>query len=83
MERKELLEWAINGLHAEIAKLEKDINTGKQLLLQYERRQKPKTTKTPEEIKEIIYQKREEIEVLDKKRFGLTWEIALMEADEE
>ena len=83
MERKELLEWAINGLHAEIAKLEKDINTGKQLLLQYERRQKPKTTKTPEEIKEIIYQKREEIEILDKKRFGLTWEIALMEADEE
>ena len=54
MEEKSLIEWAIKGIHAEIDQLEKDINTGRQLLRQYERGEKPKTSKSPDEIREII-----------------------------
>ena len=75
MNEKDLYKWAIVGLRAEIDKLEKDINRGKRLLLEYERGQQPKTTKTPQEIKEVIAEKRAEIERLDKERFNLSWEL--------
>lgn len=82
MDEKTLIEWAVKGIHAEIAKLEKDINTGKQLLLQYERREKPKTTKTPDEIRDIISEKRVEINKLDRQRFDLTWRVVEIEEEE-
>lgn len=72
----EIYEYAVKGLYADIDKLEKDINRGKRLLLEYERGQKPTTSKTPQEIKEIIREKKAEIEVLDKKRFELTWKMS-------
>lgn len=75
MKQDELLKWAVKGIMAEIDGIEKTVNQGKQLLLQYERGQKPKTTKTPDEIREIIQEKKAEIERLDKMRFDLTWEI--------
>lgn len=75
MNEKDLIKWAVKGIMAEIDGLEKTINQGKQLLLQYERGEKPKTTKTPYEIREIIGEKRAEIERLDKMRFDLTWEL--------
>ena len=77
MKHEELLKWAVKGIAAEIDSLEKTINQGKQLLLQYERGEKPKTTKTPYEINEVIREKRAEIERLDRMRFDLTWEMSV------
>ena len=79
MNEKELLKWAVKGLRAEIDKLEKDVNKGKRFLLEYERGEKPKTTKTPFEIKEIIKQKVTEIEKLDRMKFDLEWELNVEE----
>ena len=75
MNQKDLIAWAVKGIGAEIDGLEKTINQGKQLLLQFERGEKPKTTKTPYEIEQIIREKRAEIEKLSKMRFDLTWEL--------
>lgn len=75
MTEKRLYELAIKGIRAEIDSLEKDINRGKRLLLEYERGEKPKTDKTPYEIHVIIRQKRAEIEQLDKERFNLSWKL--------
>lgn len=75
MNEKDLIKWAVKGITAEIDSIEKTVNQGKQLLLQYERGEKPKTTKTPFEIRQIIQEKKAEIERLDKMRFDLTWEL--------
>lgn len=77
MDNKELTKWAIKGLTAEIDEIEKSVNRGKQLLLQYERGQQPKTPKTPDEIKQIIRDKKAEIEKLDKMRFDLDWKLSV------
>ena len=79
MEHLELIKWAVKGITSEIAELEKSINHGKQLLVQYEKGQTPKTPKTPQEIKEIIRKKKADIEALDKQRFNLQWELTLAE----
>ena len=79
MKDYEIYKWAVKGLRAEIDKLEKDVNTGKQFLAEYEKGGKPKTPKSPQEIQEIIQKKKAEIEELDKKRFNLEWEISEME----
>lgn len=75
MKEADLIKWAVKGITAEIDGIEKSINHGKQLLLQYERGQKPKTTKTPNEIREIIQEKKAEIERLARMRFDLQWEL--------
>ena len=64
---------------AEIDKLENDIQRGKQLVREYESGGKPKTPKTPQEIRRIIQDKKDEIKKLDKQRFDLNWEISEME----
>lgn len=81
MNQTELMKWAVKGIRAEIDSLEKTINHGKQLLLQYERGQQPKTPKTPAEIREVIQEKRAEIERLDRMRFNLTWELEVERGD--
>lgn len=80
--QKQILEYAVKGIYADIDKLEKDINKGKQLLLQYERGQQPKTPKTPQEIKDIISDKNAEIEKLSKVNFDLRWKISVDMKDE-
>ncbi len=82
MNEKDLIKWAVKGIAAEIDGLEKTVNQGKQLLLQYERGQKPKTTKTPDEIREVIQEKKAEIERLAKMRFDLTWELEVERGDQ-
>lgn len=74
MERKELLSWAIKGLSAEIDELEKTIRKGEKYLDEYRKGKQPKSKKPPEEIKNIIQEKKKQIESLDKKRFNLSWE---------
>lgn len=75
MNTTELMKWAVKGLSAEIDELEKTVNQGKRLLLEYERGQTPTTPKTPDEIRQIIREKQAEIEKLDKMKFNLKWEL--------
>ena len=82
MSEKEILQWAVKGITAEIDELEKAVNRGKQLLLQYEKGQQPKTPKTPQEIKAIIQEKKAQIEKLDKERFALSWKVDVDMSDE-
>lgn len=75
METKEIYEWAIRGLRAEVEKLGNDIFNGKRLISEYEKGGKPKTPKTKEEIREIINRKEAEIEELDRKRISLQFDV--------
>lgn len=75
MNETELMKWAVKGLSAEIDELEKTVNQGKRYLSEYEQGGKPKTPKTPDEIREIIRDKQAEIERLDKMKFDLKWEL--------
>ena len=75
MKHREVYEWAIKGIRAEVDKLDNDIRKGLRLLEQYEKGEQPKTPKTPSEIWSIIQSKREEIEELDKKRIELQFDI--------
>ncbi len=77
MKHTELIEWAVKGLSAEIDSIEKAVSQGKQYLLQYEKGQQPKTPKTPDEIRQIIGEKKAEIERLYKMKQDLVWEIAM------
>lgn len=71
MTHKEVLEWAVKGIRAEVEKLDNDIKKGLRYLEQYENGEQPKTPKSPSEIWAIIQRKREEIEELDRKRIEL------------
>ena len=75
MTHKEVLEWAVKGIRAEVEKLDNDIRTGKRYLEQYEKGEQPKTPKTPQEIRSIIQSKREQIEELDRKRIELQFDM--------
>ena len=75
MKQIDVLRWAVKGLRAEIDRLEKDVNVGKRLLLEYEKGGQPKTKKSPQEIKVIIAAKQAEIERLDRERFYMEWNI--------
>ncbi len=76
MEHKEILQWAVRGLMAEIDSIEKDISLGRRFLKEYEDGLTPKTPKTPFEIREIISQKKDKIEELNKMRIELEFDIA-------
>ena len=71
MKHKEIYEWAVKGIRAEVEKLDNDIRKGLRIIEQYEKGEQPKTPKTPSEIWAIIQRKREEIEELDKKRIEI------------
>lgn len=75
MDKKELVMWATKGIMAEIDNLEKTVNQGQQYLMQYEQGQKPKTPKTAVEIRQIIQEKKAEIEQLYKMKSDLQWEL--------
>ena len=77
MNTTELMKWAVKGLSAEIEELEKVVNRGERYLSEYETGVQTKPPKTPDEIREIIREKREEIEKLDKMIFDLKWELAI------
>ena len=79
MLNEKVLEYAIKGINAEIAKLEKNIKQGQEYLKQYENGEKPKTNKTPYEIQAIIKAKKEEIENLLKDEADIKWQLAALE----
>jgi archaellum component FlaC len=74
MDRAELISWAIKGINEEIYELENTIRKGKKYLEEYENGKQPRTSATPEEIKNIIADRKKQVEILSKKCFDLSWE---------
>ena len=72
---KEILKFAIKGIKTEIDEREKTIAKGRQFIRQIENGEKLKTKMTISEIREIITQKQQEIEELDRKRFDYEWQL--------
>lgn len=79
MREQELIQWAIKGIDAEIERKEKDVNKGMQYLLQFEQGKKPNIPKIEYEVKEIIRNKKAEIEELAKMKFNLKWQLTEVE----
>ena len=79
MKKEELFEYAIKGISADIDKLEKSVREGERFLIEIANGKQPKTKLSAEEIKQIIRQKRNEIEELSKKHFDLRWELSVGE----
>lgn len=76
LEQKQILEYAIKGIAAEIDELEKAVRQGYDLVKKIDNGEKVKTPKTKFEILDIIREKKAEIERLDKERFDLKWELS-------
>ncbi|WP_033829035.1 hypothetical protein [Bacillus andreraoultii] len=75
MNEKEILEFAIKGIEAEIEKHEKQIRKGEQYLTDLRNGKSIKSPKSESEIVEIIRKNREEAEILSKKKFDLSWKL--------
>lgn len=80
--QKQILEYAVKGILADIRELEKTVRQGYEYVRQIENGEKPKVTKTKFEILEICRESKEEIERLDKERFELRWKIDVDMKDE-
>lgn len=77
LNQKQILQYAIKGLSAEIAELEKQVKKGYDLVKQIENGEKVNTPKTKFEILDICRAKKAEIEKLDKEKFDLSWQIEI------
>ena len=82
LSQKQILEFAVKGIAADIEKLEKALREGNALIHKIENGEQVKTTKTKYEIAEIIREKKAEIEKLDKQRFALSWQVDVEMKDE-
>ena len=82
LSQKQILQYAVKGLTAEIEKLEKTVREGNSLIQKIDNGEKVKTPKTRYEIAEIVREKKAEIEKLDKERFALSWQIDVDMKDE-
>ena len=81
LNEKQILEYAVKGITAEIEKLEKTVREGNALVKKIDNGEKVKATKTRFEIVEVIREKKAEIERLDKERFNLTWKLSVEMGD--
>nr|BDD45030.1 hypothetical protein 18 [Bacillaceae bacterium] len=79
MNQKQIIEFAIKGIAAEIDEKEKQVRKGYKILDDIENGNIVYTKKSPYEIREIITKLKAEIEDLDKKKFDLTWELTINE----
>lgn len=82
MKRKELLEYAVKGLSAEIAGHEEKLMKGYSYLDKLNRGESLKSGKTRAEIIEVINEKQQIINELITKRDELLWEEAMLEETE-
>lgn len=73
MNQRELLDWAIKGLLAEIEEHERQVRRGQKYLNDIRNGKPVKTPKTEVEIIEIINKKNELIEELSRKKSVLEW----------
>lgn len=82
LNQREIIEYAIKGINADIDALEKTVNEGKRHLLAFAEGKPSKTPKTEYEVREIIREKRAEIERLAKIEQDLKWKLYELEESE-
>lgn len=75
LDNKQILEYAVKGLAADIDKLKNDVIKGKKLIEQIDNGQKPKTAKTRQEVASVISAKLDEIEKLEKELANIRWQL--------
>lgn len=73
---KQILEYAVKGITAEIENLEKDVKQGYKFIDQIDNGEIPKIKKSKYEILDICQEKNNEIKKLEKECFELRWEIS-------
>lgn len=69
-----LMDYAIKGINADIDKLERSIRRGKQLLKDIESGISHPTSKQPDEIRKIIFERKSEIEHLKQLESDIEWQ---------
>ena len=77
LNQKQIYEYALKGLAAEIEKIDKDIKQGYEFIKQIDKGEKVKTPKTRQEILNIVNEKTAEMEKLEKELFSIKWQIGL------
>lgn len=82
LNQKQLIEYAIKGVNADIGKIERSIRRGENLLLAIEKGI-AQSNKTPLEIKQSIQKKKAEIEHLTFTVMKLKWELSELEEKEQ
>ena len=82
LSQKQILQYAIKGITAEIEKLEKTVREGNALIKKIENGEQVKVKATKYEVAEIVKEKKAEIEKLDKERFALSWQVDVEMNDE-
>lgn len=75
LNQKQILEYAVKGLSAEIEELEKQVKKGYDLVKKIDNGEKVNSPKTKFEILEICRVKKAEIERLDREKFDLSWQV--------
>ena len=75
LNQKQILEYAVKGLSAEIEELEKQVKKGYDLVKKIDNGEKVNRSKTKFEILEICRVKKAEIERLDREKFDLSWQV--------
>lgn len=76
MTEKQIYEYALKGITADIEQLDKDIRQGYKYIEQIDKGEKVKTPKTKQEILDIIKAKKQEMENLEKEKFNIKWHLA-------
>ena len=82
MTAKEILQYALKGIAAEIEQLEKEVKQGYKLVEQIDNGEKVKTPKTKFEILDIISEKKEKMQKLEKEKFAISWQVEVEMQDE-
>lgn len=77
LSQKEIYDYALKGISAEIERLERDIRQGYRYIEQIDKGEKVTTPKTKLEIIEICRKKKAEIERLDKEKSDIKWYMAV------
>ena len=75
LNQKQILEYAVKGLSAEIEELEKQVKKGYDLVKKIDNGEKVNRSKTKFEILDLCRVKKAEIERLDREKFDLSWQV--------
>ena len=75
LNQKQILEYAVKGLSAEIEELEKQVKKGYDLVKKIDNGEKVNSSKTKFEILEICRVKKAESARLDREKFDLSWQV--------
>lgn len=83
LDQKQILEYAVKGITAEISELEKAVRHGYDLVKKIENGEKVKTPKTEYEILDICRDKKANIEKLEQMKNELKWQLSELEEKEQ